>query len=369
VGRNPLVVASLALAVFGCRDRGVAPTDAGMDGARDDVPNPLTLVIAVTGCASYQAAGRCAGAGEGPCCTGTPPLTLSFSPVGSPELTRFLWTFGDGTPPTTEQAPSHTFAHPGEYKVELVGGSNQIGTLGPARPLQVTVVRLAAGAPCDVDAQCDDGLTCLCQPGTGCSPAFMRGLCSRPCDAAPCGAGAVCAALTVAPAPTAGARVPLCIAGCQTEAECAPGYVCQTVRAGSAAAEVGWTRGCLPLGAARDLGDPCRDANDLLSNDACATGTCADIGALGTCSPGCDDSHPCPDGTRCVSLGGASQLCLKSGCGMDSDCRPDPLLACRSFQTTSMAPAVTVCAPRVCTGDAACAPSGRCGPEGACIRR
>jgi hypothetical protein len=368
VDRRSLLVASIALAALACRDRTAAPPDAGNDGGRNDAANPLTLVVAVTGCATYQAAGGCTNP-EAPCCTGAPPLTLSFVPVGSPELSQFRWTFGDGTPPTTERAPSHVYAHPGEYLVTVVGGSSEVGMVNPPHPLQVAVKALAAGVPCDVDGQCGDGLLCLCAPGAGCSPAFTRGLCSKVCETEPCGADAVCAALNVGPPVDAGTRPPLCIAACQTSAQCPAGYVCQTVPTGSTAEAEPWTRGCLPLGAARDLGGPCRDANEQLDNDACATRVCADIGALGACSVGCDDTHPCPDGAGCALIGGGRQLCLRSGCGSDADCAPDPLLTCGPLQPASGDAIVTVCAPKRCTGDAACAPSGRCGADGFCIRR
>ena len=51
-------------------------------------------------------------------------------------------------------------------------------------PLYVVVESLPAGVPCDVKDQCGEGLTCLCTPGSGCSPAFTRGFCSMACDPA-----------------------------------------------------------------------------------------------------------------------------------------------------------------------------------------
>ena len=107
----------------------VVPSDGGTDGGGGDFPAPPTLQIAITGCASFDpVAARCAG---------TPPLTVAFAPVGSPELTRFEWTFGDGSPLTRERAPRHTYTLPGEYLVRVVGGGS-IGGVEGGR--QVTVV-------------------------------------------------------------------------------------------------------------------------------------------------------------------------------------------------------------------------------------
>src|SRR5258708_24363903 len=122
MGRRALIVVWL-LAASGCRVRTYAPGDAGIDApaseaAPADVPAPLALDFAVTGCARYDV-----GAAR---CTGLPPLTLSFSPVGSPALTRFLWTFGDGTPASSERAPTHTDAIPGDYDVTLVAAGSVV---------------------------------------------------------------------------------------------------------------------------------------------------------------------------------------------------------------------------------------------------
>jgi len=369
VGSQRLIVASLALAGLACGDRGAAIPDAASDGSKSEGSNALTLVIAVTGCARYADAGDCGpDGGTAPCCWGAPPLTLSFAPVGSPELTRFKWAFGDETAPTTDRAPSHVYAYPGKYQVTLTGDGNNVGMPDPD-PLYVVVESLPAGVPCDVKGQCGEGLTCLCTPGSGCSPAFTRGFCSMTCDpAAVCGANAVCAAPALSAPADAGAPAALCLAACQTTAQCAPGYVCQTLPVGSTTAATPWTRACLPLGAARDLGGPCRDANDRLADDACATRLCADVGALGVCSATCDDSHPCPDEASCTRLADGRQLCL-AACTIGIGCDRDPLLACAPPEMMSAGQNVTVCAPTSCTGDATCAPSGRCGPDGVCVRK
>src|SRR5580704_4018706 len=87
------------VALSACHTRVYAPGDGGLDAFAGDAPSgdvasPLALDFAVTGCATFDVVTeRCAGA---------PPLTLVFSPVSSASLTRFLWTFGDGSPTSSE---------------------------------------------------------------------------------------------------------------------------------------------------------------------------------------------------------------------------------------------------------------------------
>jgi len=364
VGR--IAVAFLLIAGVACRDNGKPGTDGSIDGIRPDMPSTLTLEISVTGCARDPAAGCDADGGAAPCCTGRPPLALSFAPLGSPELTRFRWTFGDGTPTSTERAPTHSYAYPGSYRVTLVGGGDGIGSTEP-RVLNVVVERLPAGSPCDLDSQCGDDLTCLCAPGKGCAAAFIHGLCSAACDTAACGSGAVCA-MTPGAAIGSATSAPRCLAACQTSAQCAAGSVCQTFPAGPTETTTPWTRGCLPLGAARDVGGSCRDAGGVLADGACAIGMCADLGALGVCSADCDAGRPCPLGTSCAALGGGRQVCLLS-CVYDAECAGDPLMGCAPARPADSTQIATVCRPRACTSDAACAPSGRCGQDGVCVPR
>ena len=367
MGGQRLIVASIALAGLACRERGAAIPDAATDGIKSEGSSALTLVIAVTGCAHYEAAGDCGpDGGTAPCCKGAPPLTLSFAPVGSPELTRFKWSFGDDTATTTERAPSHVYAYPGKYQVTLTGDGNDIGMPDPD-PLYVVVESLPAGAPCDVKDQCGDGLTCLCAPGSGCSPAFTRGFCSMACDTAVCGANAVCAA------PALGARRrraggPV---SCRVPDQ-------RAVRSGLRLSDPArrFDDGRHPLDARLPAAGGRARSGRLLPRRqrACSRTTparprlCADVGALGVCSASCDDSHPCPDEATCTRLADGRQLCL-AGCTIGVDCDRDPLLACAPPDVMSAGPNVTVCAPKRCTGDAACAPSGRCGPDGVCVRK
>src|SRR4029077_1045342 len=178
-----------------------AAADGGNDG-----PTPLTLDIAVTGCAAYDgAAARCSGGA---------PLVLSFSPVGSAEVTGFKWTFGDGTPPSSERAPTHAYALPGNYEVPLIGRSGESGFIQGKEPVHVEVEAGTAGVPCDVDARSAAGAACACAPGAGCPATFVRGLCSTACDTGACGVGGACASLALGPQSGAGPppRPPVCVA-------------------------------------------------------------------------------------------------------------------------------------------------------------
>lgn len=364
-----VLASAVAVAAGGCRNGTQKPPDGNLEGGTTDGLTLPSLEVAVTGCASYEpVVALCDGdAGTGPRCTGSPPLSLSFSPVGSPQVTQFTWTFGDGTPSVTERAPSHTYLLPGCYQVRLVGLSNT-GTVEPPQPQTIRVEELAIGAPCDVDAQCAGALECACAPGKGCAPAFTHGLCSAACDIALCGGGAVCAALAFAGGPDAGVPVrrARCVAACTGHNDCAVGFECSTLTAAGAAAPATWVRGCLPRGAQRDLGAPCRNENEVLDPDLCGTGVCADVGALGVCSASCDANRTCPTGATCARLRDGRNFCL-APCVTDDDCARDPLLACTGGLAANGG-AGSVCAPRACTTDDDCAPSGRCGAN-VCVRR
>ncbi|HEX4405878.1 MAG TPA: PKD domain-containing protein [Polyangia bacterium] len=437
------------VALSACHTRVYAPGDGGFDAFVGDAPSSdvagtLALDVAVTGCASFDVvAERCAG---------PPPLALAFSPVSSASLTRFLWTFGDGSPTSSERAPTHTYVLPGTYDVSVVG-AGAAGSVSRTRAQLVVVAPLATGVPCDVDAQCGLGSACLCGGGA-CAPTFARGLCTSVCPTAGCGTGTVCATLDVPVRATATADagvdatdaqttidgtadaadarddsadassdspseassmideadaavsdavgadasdvgastsdahagtdaahdaggggavgatpVPLCLASCVADTDCAVGLVCRALPA-AGATQVRWARACVPP-VLRDVGDSCRDDSGALADGLCATGTCADVGALGLCSATCGVGLACPSGSACATFGDGRSLCL-STCAANASCTRDPLLDCEaagavgtlSFQVSPPAPTAMFCAPRICTSQADCGLAGTCTPLG-----
>ena len=329
--------------------------DASVSDAGGDLFAPLTLDISVTGCLSFDVTQVV--------CSGPAPLTVSFAPVGSPALTTFLWTFGDGTASSSERAPSHTYALPGDYTVSVTGQGDTVGSLSQVRHNLISVAALTTGAACDVDKQCGDGLRCLCKSGAGCGPAFSRGICSTACATGFCGAGAVCAAFALGASPgagdagitaDAGTTSPVCLADCTGAATCAAGFVCQQIPGGGGASP--WVHGCLPLGVASDFGASCRNANGVLDDSGCTTARCADIGALGMCSAACDGTHPCPAGAACARLSAGEALCLPA-CSATTPCTSDPSLGCTvatdadagidgGLTITAGSPGVPYCAPK-----------------------
>jgi PKD repeat protein len=308
---------------------GDAATDAAVDG-----PAPLTLDISVTGCAVFDLTAIT--------CNGWAPLALSFSPVGSLQLTTFLWTFGDGSSPSSARAPMHTYALPGSYDVSVTGAGVAVGSISQRRLGFVVVEPQPVGQPCDVDAQCAHGLACACKPGSGCPSAFARGICSTACATGFCGAGAACAAFALGQSGAdggadAGGSPSVCLATCQADADCATGFVCQSFRAGGAGA-AGWVRGCLPMGAAADVGGSCRSASGRLDGSLCTTDNCVDVGALGLCTAACTAAPgSCPAGFGCARLPDGQFACLRA-CEPGQPCSSDPQLTCAA-PTTTTAPA------------------------------
>jgi PKD repeat protein len=415
---------AVVLLACGCHAQSAAPPAGGPDGGADaigfDGLPPLALDFAVTGCTRYDS-----GSAR---CYGSPPLALAFSPVSSPTLTRFLWSFGDGTPDSMERAPVHTYALPGMYDVTLVGSGTAVGAASSTQ--HVTVAALQAGAPCDVTAQCAPGLACACGAGAGCPPAFARGICTAPCPPDGCGAGTVCAAVELPAAARAGgsgsdggsasdggtdARLdgsgsasdagrdgngdgpgagvnggdggpggqgdggdggggaptgfhgPVCLAACKQDLDCPTGLACREL-AGAGPDGARWTHACFPH-ALGDVGDPCRDPGGALAGAACVSGTCADLGALGVCTASCGASAPCPSNAACALLGDGRALCLAT-CAGAGDCARDPLLACQPPGGAGGG-ALGFTVPDGAPGASYCAPrpcatAADCAPAGAC---
>jgi PKD repeat protein len=350
--RSAARISLLAAAALGCQQKASMspPSSTGGTGGGSDAATLQSLGISVTGCASFNV--------KDTICSGTAPLTVSFAPVGSSAFTNFLWDFDDGSPRSTELAPVHTFTLPSStqsryYAVTVTGQIGETGGTVASAPTEVVVTSVPAGAACDIDQQCGQGLQCLCQVGAGCSPAFTRGICSTACATGFCGIGSVCADITLGPtAADAGAAGPFCLTDCSGSTTCGPGYVCQKMPGGPGGSP--WVSGCLPRGAARDFGLSCRDANGVLQDRACATGYCADIGTLGMCTAICDSAHPCPSGGACAHLPGGPELCLPA-CSTATPCTGDPGLGCTTppdgavdggLTVTGSTAGAAYCAPR-----------------------
>ncbi|HVU50716.1 MAG TPA: hypothetical protein VHL80_08510, partial [Polyangia bacterium] len=159
---------------------------------------------------------------------------------------------------------------------------------------------------------------------------------------------------------------PLCLATCASDAECATGLVCRPL---PGFASGSWANVCVPR-LYRPVADSCRDAEGHLDDHVCSTGLCADLGAIGLCSASCAAGAACPTGTACATFGDGRAFCLLT-CTAGA-CQGDPLLACETgagggalgFTISPPAPTATFCAPRACTSQADCAPSGSCTPLG-----
>jgi len=394
----------LLLLITACRDRVFVAAPGGDAGGADremrdsaaqgDGPGaPLALDISVTGCASFDV--------DTHQCVGTAPLTVTFSPVTSGPLDQFLWDFGDGST-SSLRAPVHTYTLPSAkpYDVSVTAGGPGVGSILRERDKLIAVVPAALGAACDIDAQCAGGLGCLCGSATAsCPAAFARGLCSLACGNGTCPAGAVCADLSPlaghadggtgndggdagagadagqgdggadSPAPAPWQR-PSCLASCTTDTDCGPGLSCRDLpgRAATGAPVVAWIKACF-AGYPLDLGSSCRAADGRLRDDACTSGSCADMGSAGLCTAACATDADCPSGTACATFGDGRKLCLRA-CRQAGTCTYDPLLACESpgaagplgftIAGSSNDPSATYCAPRGCLSAASCGPSGVC---------
>jgi PKD repeat protein len=364
IGSYAIGLGLAATIVAGCKAHHPDGSDGGdaaaevSDGSTNDGPTPLTLDFAIGGCGQY----------DGIHCSGYAPMVVSFAPVGSPELTRFLWTFGDGTPAVTERAPTHRYTRPGPYDVKVVGA----GDVGSVEKLRVGVMQVdsvSVGGPCDLDVQCGQGFACTCLAGA-CGPAFSRGICSTPCPNGEC-LGATCVDVATPTAAGGPARSPLCLASCNEDGDCATGFVCSTLPGGGGAR---WQHACLPRGAVIPPGQSCRGANGELDDAACATGDCESAGTQGLCSAPCGPELPCPDGMACARFAADRQICLPACDYVANACATDPLLACQvpgddgvAFSAPDATPGISYCAPKPCSRDDECTPRGHCAPDATCV--
>jgi len=393
------VAAGMAVGHIACSD----PTESAAMDAATDAPtfevrpnpdsgpaSPLALELSATGCSSFEpqplaAADQATADAGAPAvrCVGPAGVSLTFTPLASAGLTRFLWTFGDGSPDSTETAPLHTYALPGDYDVSVSAGG-PAGTASLSHPKYVHVVPVLEGGACDLEAQCEAGGTCWCDATQPCTPVFTRGFCARACTGAAgeCGAGAACidlsarsstgaaagpataaaAASTIssaAPAATAASgasawRRPVCLPACADDSTCPTGTRCRSLPTavgpgGGTAAPGGgpWTSACF-AGYPLPIGARCGDGSGALVDTDCASGLCANLGRFGRCALDCT-STACPGGSACAVLGDGRRLCLATcGPAIAPPCDDDPWLGCQGPRPPAAA------AP---TGDAA-APAG-----------
>ena len=381
---SSLPLSSLALAIsvavvgaWGCSDeRPLTPPDGGPDApfvpdAAGDLRSSVQAVdFTIGGCAHFEPGT--------PTCRGPAPLTVSFIPISSGNVSRLLWDFGDLSAPSSEPLPSHTYPLPGAYSVTLTGAPGQVYK---RHDDVVVVTPNAFGDSCDVESQCDTGLECLCGMGAPCPAAFARGVCARRCGDEACPDGGFCADLALGTVPGSADDNPWrdrhCLRRCALGSDCPAGQRCRLVP--TAGVPGRWEKACF-YGFPAELGASCRGAGGATQNNLCLGGLCADLGALGMCSADCSNpAVPCPEGTGCAAFADGRRLCLR-GCSDGNACTDDPLLTCTApgnpgplgFTLAGAAPGATFCAPRGCTSDVVCGPSGTCRgapAAGQCVRR
>ncbi len=70
--------------------------------------------------------------------SGTAPLTVKFTDTSTGTVTAWSWDFGDGTPPSTQRNPSHSYATTGTYTVKLTT-TNSAGSNAKTQKDYITV--------------------------------------------------------------------------------------------------------------------------------------------------------------------------------------------------------------------------------------
>jgi PKD repeat protein len=371
-----LILAGLAAAA--CEQQETPVRDGGEDLAPADTPAPpsdppvsLAVDFAVENCPSFDPAALT--------CTGHVPLTIRFVPLATATVTKYLWDFGDLSS-ASEATPSHTYTTPGTYTVKIIATGAGGGVVTRAHAGFIVAEANGPGEACDTSTQCKPSLFCLCPAGAGCSNGLAHGICAASCPYGLCGSGQVCAGLstpTVPPASPEPWQTDLCLLTCKSDADCPADLGCRTLPPGPDG--IGWVHGCfahVPV----DIGEPCTDSSGNLRDDLCASGTCADLGALGMCSMDCETTS-CPPGSDCALLGDGRKLCLRP-CTGGFGCASDSLLTCLApgpgdlgYHLTNPddpEAASSYCAPKPCAADDACFPAGICATatgSGHCVRR
>lgn len=346
-----------------------APTPADASATSDGIPPLLWVDFAISGCPTGGAEVT-PDAGVTEPCTGTAPLTVSFTPISPTPVDVYLWSFGDYTD-SDQATPSHVYPNPGSYDVTLVvGGAG--GTASKTKAGVVVVEPAGLGARCTSATQCAESLHCVCPAGSECPAELNPGVCTAGCTEQSCPDG-VCADLAPGdPAEPAEWQAALCLVACTGDQDCPGDLSCRELHDGN---DAGWLRGCFASGLLGPIGASCRDGSGALDDTRCASGSCWGQGARGMCSESCT-AGSCPPSAACATFTGTElgARCV-ARCAEESDCTADPWLACQppggpgdqGFTVDETAAPLGYCAPKSCTeptecGDGGTCTDGYCGP-------
>jgi PKD repeat protein len=370
----------IMLAIAACSKSEAPVLDAGAERASFDLPPPqpdrpvsLAVDFTIENCPSFDPVALT--------CTGPAPLIVRFVPLATATVTKYLWDFGDHTVFDGTTAPSHVYTTPGVYNVQVIATGVSGGFVTKAHPGFIVALPNPLGKPCETTAQCDSMLFCLCPASAGCTGAPPYGQCASLCTSGLCDDEQVCAGLRTAEPPLWNAepwQTSLCLPHCEADSDCDTGLRCRTLPPGPEGSA--WVRACF-WDTPRDVGEPCTDSDGNRRDDFCATGMCAELGALGMCTMDCRVSS-CPQGSDCAAFGDGRRLCLRPCSGKYVfPCDRDPLLICTNpttgdlgYQTTlnNGAQGSRYCAPSPCVSDDDCRPSGNCATTtgvGHCVKR
>lgn len=204
------------------------------------------------------------------CVKGTPPDVLSDSSGAEPEVKDI-----DQPPPdeTGGDAPGTTDMPDGGVKSDAAEKD-----LAPEGSI---------GASCNMDADCQEGLSCFDWPGGYC----IQPDCTFDDD---CPEGSACLPLLQ--------NGLACFDGCTTDSGCRDGYGCKAIPASGGIAKAV----CHPVEDDKKLmGEACTGHAECAGSLACIK-----LGPQSMCSmTGCSSFDPCPDGAACVPWG-IMTICL-----------------------------------------------------------
>ena len=141
-GTAPLMVTLVDTSTGSISSRAWTFSDGTTDTAKTviktfNTPGSYTATLKVTGSGGSDTTTRSISVTTSPLpvanfnaspTSGTAPLTVKFTDTSTGTVTAWSWDFGDGTPPSTQRNPSHSYATTGTYTVKLTttnsAGSN-----------------------------------------------------------------------------------------------------------------------------------------------------------------------------------------------------------------------------------------------------